>query len=693
MGGSKIPCMTALQGMRAMGRLYRPMVGQTDVKALIQDACDILASSFGCESVWIALPNGNGAFSATAASGNVDACMLSHEQIKQVPLPRCIEAVRGERAVLVLDNRAKNCPPCPLAPQQDGRALLMAPIAHQETFLGVLAVAGPSLFHQDAEGHLLFSEIAADLGHALCEINVHEQTRLQASILEEIRDLVTLTDLEGRILYVNPAELALMKRDAAELLGRSVEIYGDDPYSGTKQRDIIEKTKTNGEWRGEIVNIAGTGEEVTLDSRVWVMHNAAGAPQYLCGVARDITERKRSEKDRIAIERQIQQTQKLESLGVLAGGIAHDFNNILMAILGHAELAFDELSPMSLARDSLRQIETAARRAAELCRQMLAYAGRASFVTEPVDLALLIDEMVHLLKTSISKKAILNIHVPRDLPPILADPSQVRQVIMNLIVNASEAIGDRSGVISIAAGAAQCDAEYLRETYLNNDLANGLYVYIEIADTGCGMDAETRARIFEPFFTTKFTGRGLGMAAVLGIVRAHGGAMKVYSELGKGTSFKILFPACLNDKSNVAQDAADQRNVSETGGLALLVDDEETLRDIGGKALQRLGFSVLNAGDGLEAVELYRQYGNEIDVVLLDLTMPHMDGVETFSELRRLNPKVRIVLTSGYNETDVAARFAGKGLSGVLQKPYKFSQLREVLRKVLAAPENADETP
>ena len=282
-------------------------------------------------------------------------------------------------------------------------------------------------------------------------------------------------------------------------------------------------------------------------------------------------------------------------------------------------------------------------------------------------------------KTAISKKAILNLNLERGLPPIEADPSQIRQIVMNLIINASEAIGDRSGVITVSVGATRCDAEYLRKTELHDNLAPGLYVHLEVTDTGSGMDAETRSRIFEPFFTTKFTGRGLGLAAVLGIVRAHKGALKVYSEPGKGTTFKVLFPA-LEDagkeaRTNGLLPSADWRGK----GTILLVDDEESLIALGARMLEHLGFTVLTAADGLQAVDLYRERGKEIDLVLMDLTMPHMDGAEAFGELRRLNPDVRVVLASGYSHEDVASRFAGKGLAGVLQKPYTLAKLRESL--------------
>lgn len=397
---------------------------------------------------------------------------------------------------------------------------------------------------------------------------------------------------------------------------------------------------------------------------------------------RDISDRIRAEEQRVKIEHQIQQTQKLESLGVLAGGIAHDFNNILMAVLGHADLALTELSPMSPARESIREIERAARRAGELCRQMLAYSGRGNFVIETINLRDLLEEMIHLLKTSITKKAILNLNLEKNLPCMRGDATQIRQVIMNLVINASEAIGERSGVITISTGAMECTPEYLAETYLDEELEPGLYIWVEVSDSGCGMDRETRNRLFEPFFTTKFTGRGLGMAAVLGIVRGHSGALKVYSELGKGTTFKILFPAVEEGSCVERKDDAHLRDWTGKG-VVLLVDDEETIRALGKKMLEKIGFDVLVASDGKEALQIYGRHKDEIDLVLLDLTMPRMNGEETFRELRRIDSNVNVLISSGYTESEITSRFAGKGLAGVVQKPYTMSMLKEHLRRAL----------
>lgn len=389
-----------------------------------------------------------------------------------------------------------------------------------------------------------------------------------------------------------------------------------------------------------------------------------------------IAMRKRAECDRLALEKQLLHAQKLESLGVLAGGIAHDFNNILLAIVGNADLALMKLSPESPVIENLQSIEKAAARASDLARQMLAYSGKGKFVVETVDLNRLLHEMLHLLKVSISKKAVLRFNPAGSLPALEVDATQIRQVVMNLVINASEAIGDRSGVIAINTGYMECDRSYLKNIWMDESVSEGSYVYLEISDTGCGMDSDTIAKIFDPFFTTKFTGRGLGMAAVLGIIRGHKGSIRVYSEVGKGTTFKILLPASarLQETSSPAPRVGSWRS----SGQVLLVDDEETVQATVGKMLRELGFEVLSAYDGREAVNLFRSH-QSIRFVILDLTMPHLDGEQCFRELRLLDSGVKVIMSSGYNEQEVSQRFVGKGLAGFIQKPYKISDLKRAI--------------
>ena len=397
---------------------------------------------------------------------------------------------------------------------------------------------------------------------------------------------------------------------------------------------------------------------------------------------RDITERKQAEEERRKMESQIQQTQKLESLGVLAGGIAHDFNNLLMAILGNIDLALLELKPSAPVRENLLEAAKASQRAADLCRQMLAYSGRGRFKSESLDLNEIIEDMSHMLEVSISKKAILRYNYAAGLPPIEADATQMRQIIMNLVINASDAIGEKSGSISISTGMMECDRYYLSETWLNEKLPEGKYVYLEVADTGCGMDHEMMPKIFDPFFTTKFAGRGLGLAAVFGIVRGHKGAIKVYSEKGKGTTFKILLPASEGIAEHVESVQANGGEWRGSGTI-LLADDEETIRTLGRRMLERLGFSVLTAANGREALDLFQNHAEEITCIILDLTMPHMDGEEAFRELRRFKKNVPVIMSSGYNEQDIIKRFAGKGIDGFIQKPYQLAELSVKLKEIL----------
>jgi two-component system, cell cycle sensor histidine kinase and response regulator CckA len=461
----------------------------------------------------------------------------------------------------------------------------------------------------------------------------------------------------ARLLYPTEAEFALV---------------GADKYRQIAERGI---GSVETRWRRK----DGAAIDVLLSS---VPLDPADFSAGVTFTALDITGRKRAEEERLQLERQIQHVQKLESLGVLAGGIAHDFNNLLMAILGHADLALMGLSPAAPARASLDGIVKASRRAAELCQQMLAYSGRGRFVVQTLDLAEVVREMAHMLEVSVSKKAVLRYDFPPGLPGVEADATQLRQVIMNLVLNASEAIGERSGVIAVVTGAMRCDRAYLAGTTLHEEIPEGLYVFLEVTDTGCGMDAATRTRIFDPFFTTKFTGRGLGLAAVLGIVRGHKGAIKVYSEPGKGSTFKVLFPA-LRRSAEEARHMTAPASGWRGAGTILLVDDEETIRSLGTQMLQHLGFTVLTAADGREALEVFRAHGAAIACVLLDLTMPHMDGAEAFRELRRLREDVRVVLSSGYSEQEVTQRFVGKGLAGFIQKPYQSEALAAVLRRVL----------
>ncbi|MBI3414593.1 MAG: PAS domain-containing protein [Verrucomicrobia bacterium] len=411
-------------------------------------------------------------------------------------------------------------------------------------------------------------------------------------------------------------------------------------------------------------------------------YDASGRPLRMEGIVLDITARKQAEEERQQMERKLQETQKLESLGVLAGGVAHDFNNLLTGILGNACLARLDLPPDSPVQLFIEHIESASQRASELCKQMLAYSGKGRFVIQKIDLSTLAKETTPLLQLSTSKKAELQLDLPPGLPPVAVDATQVRQIIMNLVINASEALGENSGTIRITTGLMHADRNYLAGTHLSPELPAGEYVFLEVADTGCGMSRETLARIFDPFFTTKFTGRGLGLAAVLGIVRGHRGAMKVASAPGEGTSFRMLLPRAEGQAEDSTETLFGNTDWSGTGTV-LVVDDEEPVRSVAARMLQSLGFDTVLAADGREAIVRFHESADQIVAILLDLTMPQLDGEETFRRLRVQRADARVILMSGFNEQEAVNRFAGQGLAGFLQKPFRLETLREKIQAAI----------
>ncbi|WP_321369052.1 PAS domain S-box protein [uncultured Desulfuromusa sp.] len=525
----------------------------------------------------------------------------------------------------------------------------------------------------EISGEKLILSITRDLTELK---QAEEILALMGFAMDHISEAVYLVDKTGRLKYVNDESCRALGYAREELIGMSAPKikpeFPEEQWSGHWQ-ELEEKRSFKFRTLHRRKNGKTFPVEITAN---YFEYDNIG---YNLALARDITEIVRIERERTKLEEQMVQTQKLESLGVLAGGIAHDFNNLLAAIMGHAELTKRRLPPESAAIENLQQIEQAAERAADLAKQMLAYSGKGKFVIEALNVNSLLEEMLHMLQVSISKNVVLRLNPYPSLPTINADATQIRQIVMNLVINASEAIGGKSGIISISTGCMDCDEQYLKNVWLEENLSNGLYVYLEVADTGCGMSKTTLSKLFDPFFTTKFTGRGLGMSAVLGIVRGHKGALKVYSELGKGTTFKVLLPA---DNKPVHIFNGDSLVDPWVGsGKVLLVDDEETVRGIGVEMLKELGFNPLTANDGKDALEVFKKNA-EISLVILDLTMPRMGGEECFRELKRLKPDIRVIVSSGYNEYEVSQKFIGKGISGFVQKPYKFSVLQEAIKKL-----------
>ncbi len=424
-------------------------------------------------------------------------------------------------------------------------------------------------------------------------------------------------------------------------------------------------------------------------SEKWVLSRgrgiyARGEPPIFEGLAIDITAQKSAETARLALERKLLEGQKLESLGLLAGGIAHDFNNLLSTVLGNAELARLAVAPGHEVEAKLRAIESAAVRAAELCRQMLAYAGKGKFVVEPTDLSALGEEMVPLLKVSIAHLAGLRLELPRGIPAVSADATQIRQIVMNLVLNAADAIADRGGEIVLRTGVTAVTAETLVPCVVGADLPPGDYVFLEVSDDGTGMPPEVLGKIFDPFYTTKFSGRGLGLAAVLGIVRGHGGALAVTSVPGGGTTFRLLFPPVAEPAPAAKGEGESRASRWRRTGDVLVVDDEMQVRFIMAEMMRSFGFTPTEAADGAEAIASLRKNPTGFEVVVLDVLMPGLSGEQTLAALRELNPGVRVLLMSGYSEEDVVRRLGATGPVRFLGKPFTRAALERELRALLA---------
>ncbi len=486
----------------------------------------------------------------------------------------------------------------------------------------------------------------------------------------------------GRIVYANRAAArAAGALHPRELVGQGIfDFVHPDSMAATEERIAAVYAKSSDPGWVESIFLRRDGASFPVEvasARIDWKGDPAGLVVF-----NDITGRRQAEERRRRLEQRIEEAQRTESLAVLAGGVAHDFNNLLVGILGNADLALMELQGDSTARERIKGVELAARRAADLARQMLAYSGKGHFVVDELDLQALLRESSHLLDASISKRVAIRYRLCDRAITVRGDATQIRQVLMNLITNAAEAMGESGGDITISSELRDYDAAALALLQAAPEAKPGTYAVVAIHDTGVGMDEATLRRIFDPFFTTKFTGRGLGLAAVQGIVRGHEGTIQVESQPGEGSTFRLLLPA--HTESARRQSEAPERPAPPREGPAgtvLIVDDEETVLVVGSTMLEHAGFEVLTAPGGRAAVDLLRRDPHAIDCVLLDLSMPLMDGRECFQLLREIRPDIRVVLSSGYNEQEAVDRFEHEGLAGFIQKPYRATDLSAIIRQ------------
>lgn len=490
-------------------------------------------------------------------------------------------------------------------------------------------------------------------------------------------------DLEFRVMGWNPAAEKMFGYTRAEAVGRHASFIIPEEVREHVDDIWADLVSAKGGLRSSNANLHKSGNLVQCEWHNTPLVTTDGKVIGVTSLVADVTELKAAEEEKVRIEKKLQETQKLESLGILAGGIAHDFNNLLTGIMGNASLARMQLRSDAPEAKFIDRIEEATTRAADLCSQMLAYSGKGRFVIRRIDLNDLVRDSRHLLELSISKKSVLKFELRGGLPSIMGDATQMRQIVMNLVINASEAIGDNNGVITLKTTTQTVDESFLAQGIFDDDFRVGEYVLLEVSDTGCGMDEATKKRIFDPFFTTKFTGRGLGLAALQGIVRGHGGGVHVYSKPAKGTTFRLLMPYA-EGKAEGSETETGGANGELTGGLVLIVDDEDTVRSIAEEMLRVFGFEVESARDGEEGVEAFQKVAPRVELVLLDLTMPNMDGEEAFREIRKIREDVPVLLMSGFNEQEAINRFAGMGLAGFIQKPFKAGSLKTKIEQALS---------
>jgi two-component system, chemotaxis family, CheB/CheR fusion protein len=479
------------------------------------------------------------------------------------------------------------------------------------------------------------------------------------AIVESSEDAIISKGLDGVIQSWNYAAERIFGYTSEEMVGRTMRPLLP-PDRVQEESGIIERIRYGGNVKHfETVRVRKDGKHITVSLTISPIYDEAGKVVGASHIARDITEQKH-------MEEQMSQTQKLESLGVLAGGLAHDFNNLLTGIMGNASLSMEDLeNPVSL-REHIGEILMSSERAALLVRQMLAYAGKGRYLIEPIDVSQQITEIVALIRTSIPRSVQLVLQLDSDPPRVDADRSQLHQLIMNLAINAAEAIGEQPGTVTITTS----------HTRINDEGQ----VVLTITDTGCGMDEATKSQMFDPFFTTKFTGRGLGLAAVMGIIRTHRGSISVDSAPGKGTTVAVVLPA----STAVTPAAAAVEPVDLRGsGHILVVDDEDLVRNLAKFTLERYGYTTEVASNGEEGLNIFSARPGEFAAVILDLTMPVMGGEEILTHVRRIRPDVPVVLSSGFSEIDALRRFHDRGLAGFLQKPYTATALARKLKQAL----------
>ena len=524
--------------------------------------------------------------------------------------------------------------------------------------------------------------------------NIYDSERSQTQlkeVLQHSREALYRFDLTaGEFEYLSPACFSLTGYVAGELKQMGMSkllqcVHPEDQEKIFRLTTELRRQSKEREWQGvvEYRFMHRDGQYRSLSDHLYVVYDSFGEASVVSGSVRDVTQIVRLEESLRVLERKFHESQKMAGLGLLSSGIAHDFNNLMTVVLGNAELA--SMEEANVESGPLEEIKKTTLRAAELANQMLVYTGKTTLVVGSINLSSVVREMGALLDVSISKKVGIKYCLAENIPSIRGDVSQIRQVAMNLITNASEAIGDRQGVIAINIHEVYVRPGEVKNMYPPGSVVRGRHVLLEVSDTGVGMDEQTLSRIFDPQFTTKVTGRGLGLASLLNAVQRHNGAVEVESTVGEGTVFRVYFPAEEQAKEELVEGAADSDDNWRGYGMALIADDEEAIRLITTTLLERIGFRVISAADGLETVDLYTQHAEDITFLLLDINMPGLNGLEAALRIRHINPNVPILFMSGYPREEVMERFEHNKHTDFIKKPFESIALKKTIRAVMEA--------
>ncbi len=613
-----------------------------------------------------------------------------------------VQSLNDGRPLLLRDNQNKEAP----LPTEAVQALkplgfetfISIPLVYKREPVGFLFVdaKGAPKEVDTNDVNLLMGvspQIAAGIVNARSYSQMLESERHYRLMTENVADVIWVLDCQTfKMKYVSPSIEATQGYTPDEIMAMPIDQFltpnSAKLVSATLSRLITaaQKGKIDPKTYSvtqELEQYHKNGGIVPIEVTASFLLDKNGTPEAILGISRNLSERKKADRKRTEIEAKRQQSKKMESLGTMAGSIAHNFNNLLMVVLGNLELAKEDLPAPSTTATNIQRAINAAQRAADLSGMMLTYVGQLKKESVPVDLSQVVKSALETIDEPTMANVTMELDLADPMPLIAADADQMRQMVSGFVTNAIEALGSKSGRVHISTGSMHCDRDYLSATYLKEEMPEGLYAYVEVVDTGCGMDAETLGNVFDPFFSTKFTGRGLGMAAVMGIIRSHGGAIKVSSIKNEGSVFTALFPI-----QGIYQQQANPEPVPEemqaAGKTVLLVDDEAMVLEVGSQFLERLGYRIFEASSGQQALDIFERASTRIDCVLLDYTMPGMDGLETMQRLREIRTDVCIIITSGYTRQQLEDRFAHIGLpDDFIQKPFQMKALQDKLDRLI----------